>query len=219
MSGYTGLNDDACIGKLTIGACFIAGMAGTPGQTSQPDPATVGKFDYDSGHDQKLAAQDMGMANFSVAQLDREYQNTLGLSQGFNMAGLDPLMAGGMMGSANDYAQFLRKIMNKELVIGNHLGADAVCTLPSACPGQVVYSPIVVLNEPWTYSYNHWVESEHGNGSIDAYSSPGKWGFYPWISADQKYYGIVSRHDKTLGAYAASVKCGRQMRKAFFSAL
>lgn len=216
MSGYTGMNDDGCVGKTTVAACFNGGMNG---KTSEPDPNTVGKFNYDSGHDQKLATVDLGLGNFTAAQIDTEYQNTIGLSRGFNMAALDPLMAGGEFASASDYAQFLRKIMRRELVIGNYLGDNAVCALPSACPGKVGYSPITILNEPWTYSYNHWVESQYGKGSIDAYSSPGKWGFYPWISADKKYYGIVSRHDKDLGAYAVSVKCGRQIRKAFMAAL
>ena len=215
-SGYTDMNDDACLGKTNVAACFIAGMAG---KTAAPDPATLGKFNYDSGHDQKLAAVDLGLGNFTAAQIDSEYQNTMGLSRGFNMAALDPLMAGGMMATATDYAQFLRKLMRRELVMGSYLGDNAVCALPSACPGKVGYSPIIVLNEPWTYSYNHWVESQYGKGTIDAYSSPGKWGFYPWISADKKFYGIVSRHDKDIGAYAVSVKCGRQIRKAFLAAL
>ncbi|MES2039015.1 MAG: hypothetical protein V4495_14365 [Pseudomonadota bacterium] len=216
MSGYTGFNEDACVGKLNITACYIAGMNGNTGQANSD---TVNKFDYDSGHDQKLASVDLGLGNFTAAQLDTEYQNIIGLSRGFNMAALDPLMAGGMMGTATDYALFLKKIMKQELVIGSYLGDQAVCALPSACPGKVVYSPILLMNEPWTYSYNHWVESEKGNGSIDAYSSPGKWGFYPWISADKKYYGILSRHDKEVGAYVESVKCGRQIRKAFMNAL
>ncbi|MBC3908601.1 hypothetical protein [Undibacterium umbellatum] len=216
MSGYTGFNEDACIGKQNVTACYIAGMNG---KTGQANPDTVNKFDYDSGHDQKLANVDLGLGNFTAAQLDAEYQNTIGLSTGFHMAALDPLMAGGMMGTATDYALFLKKIMKQDLEIGRYLGDQAVCALPSACPGKVVYSPILLLNEPWTYSYNHWVESEKGNGSIDAYSSPGKWGFYPWISADKKYYGILSRHDKEIGAYGASVKCGRQIRKAFMNAL
>ncbi|MFZ6720611.1 hypothetical protein [Undibacterium sp. Ji49W] len=219
MSGYTGFDEEACVGKLSINGCFIAGMDGTSGKTSQPDPTTVNLFDYDSGHDQKLASVDLGLGNFTAAQLDTEYQNTIGLSKGFNMAPLDPLMAGGMLGTATDYSLFLKKIMKQELEIGRYLGDQAVCALAAACPGKVVYSPIQLLNEPWTYSYNHWVESEQGKGSIDAYSSPGKWGFYPWVSPDRKYYGILSRHDKSTGAYVASVKCGRQIRKAFMNAL
>jgi hypothetical protein len=216
MSGYTGLDDSACAGSGTVGNCFTSGMSGN---TSQPDPNTVGKFDYDGGHDQKLAAVDLGMGDFTARQVAQEYQAVLGLPASMGMAPLDPLMAGGVMASASDYAQFLRKIMRGQYVISAHLGEDSVCALWSACPDQVAYSPIAALGEPWRYSYNHWVESEHGNGTVDAYSSPGKWGFYPWITPDRKFYGIVSRHDTQPAAYGVSVKCGRQIRKAFLSAL
>lgn len=216
MSGYTGFDADQCKGKTTVGACYTAGNIANP---TLPDERTLIKFAYDGGHDQKLAAVDLGLANFTARQLDQEYRNTLGLSTGFHMLGLDVLMAGGLQASATDYAQFLRRILNKELVIGSYLGADAVCALPRECPGQVAYSPVSALGEPWKYSYNHWVESEMGKGSIDAYSSPGKFGFYPWIAGNQKYYGIVSREDIQPDSPAVSVKCGRQIRKAFLNAL
>lgn len=214
LSGYTGFDDNACIGTTTVGTCNSAG------NISSPDPNTVNRFYYDGGHDQKLATVDLNLSGFTSKQLDQEYRATLGLSTGFNMAPLDPLIAGGLLASATDYAQFLRSVMNQQLVIGAHLGEDAVCADPSTCPTQALYSPIRQLGEPWSYSYNHWVESEKGNGTVDAYSSPGKFGFYPWITPDRKYYGILSRHDTQLiGGGADSVKCGRQIRKAFLAAL
>lgn len=217
LSGYTGFNDDACIGKLTIGACYAAG---NQANATLPDPNTQGRFYYDSGHDQKLAAVDLGLSSYTAKQLDQDYQATLGLSSGFSMAPLDPLMAGGLFASASDYAQFLRRIMRQQLVIGAHLGEDATCAQPAVCPDKALYSPVVLLNEPWSYSYNHWVESEHGNGTVDAYSSPGKFGFYPWISPDRQYYGILSRHDtQQPGAGSISARCGRQIRKAFLAAM
>ena len=215
-SGYHGFSDEACIGSLTVQACLERGMGGKP---LIPDPATVGKFDYNGAHDQRLAAADLGMAGFNARQIDAEYQSVLRLPAGFGMGTLVPLLPGGLSASAADYAQLLRQIMNRQLVIGNHLGEASVCANPSTCPGQVASSPIEALGEPWRYSYNHWVESEAGNGTVDAYSSPGKWGFYPWITVNRAYYGIVSRHDTAPVAYGASVRCGRQIRKAFLRAL
>ncbi len=213
MSGYTNLTDQDCFGKTTVGGCFSAGS------NSAFNPAAQHLFYYNGGHDQKLAAVDLGLSGFTSKQLDREYQMTLGLGAGITMAPLVPLMAGGLQASASDYAVFLRKLMNRELVLGSHLGEDAVCALPSLCPEQAMYSPITALNEPWSYSYNHWVESEKGGGTVDAYSSPGKFGFYPWITPDRKFYGILSRHDTQPVAYGVSVQCGRQIRKAFLGAL
>ncbi len=213
LSGYTGFDETACSGTATAGECFAVGGATTA------DPKTTGLFDYDGGHDQKLAAQDLGMYDYTARQISQEYQATLGLPASMFMTPLDPILAGGMQSDATDYAQFLRKVMNQQLVIGAHLGEDAVCADPFTCPAQVAYSPAEALGEPWSYSYNYWVESEHGNGTVDAYSSAGKFGFYPWITPNRKYYGIVSRHDTTPTAAAVSVLCGRQIRKAFLGAL
>ena len=213
MSGYTNLEQRPCFGQTTVGGCFYSG------DNSRFNPDALHRFYYNGGHDQKLATVDLGMGDFTARQVDRELQATLGLSDRMRMAPLAPLMAGGLQASAGDYAEFLRKLMTRQLVLGAHLGENAVCALPSACPDQALYSPLTQLNEPWSYSYNHWVESEHGNGTVDAYSSPGAFGFYPWIAPDRKYYGIVSRHDWTPNAGLASAQCGRQIRKAFLGAL
>ena len=213
-SGYTGLDEQACVGTLTFGACLAAGTHGV----LAPNPAAVGKFAYDSAHDQKLAAIDLGLDNTTSRQFDLEMQSVMGLPSTINMGVIIPLPAGGLSTSATDYAVFLRRMMNRQLVIGAHLGEDSVCANPSTCPAEVAYSPIAALNEPWRYSYNHWVESQDGKGQVDAFSSPGKWGFYPWITPDRKFYGILSRHDTQPVAYGSSVTCGRQIRKAFLAA-
>jgi hypothetical protein len=215
LSGYVGFDDQACLASGTVEACFEAGMGS---KDPQATPDAVGKFDYDGGHDQKLAARDLGLGSYTARMMDAEYASVLGLSAGFNFVPGDPQMAGGEMTSASEYATFLKRVMRQELVIGAHLGDDAVCASTMECGSQVKYSPIDALHEPWHYSYNHWVESEHA-GVIDAYSSPGKWGFYPWIDAKRQYYGVVSRLDKSPAAYGVSVKCGRQIRKAFLGGL
>lgn len=82
---------------------------------------------------------------------------------------------------------------------------------------QAHYSPSPLA---WHYSYGHWVEDEPTTGD-GAFSSPGKFGFYPWIDASKTYYGVVAREDVTPGTsvqtapYYQSVLCGRAIRKAF----
>jgi hypothetical protein len=81
------------------------------------------------------------------------------------------------------------------------------------------YSPSPLA---WHYSYGHWVEDEPGTGD-GAFSSPGKFGFYPWIDASKTYYGIVAREDLTPGGtiqtapYYQSALCGRAIRKALLT--
>lgn len=213
-SGYTDFKPRRCFGERTVGGCYGAGFRGR----ATPNPRTAGHFYYQSGHNQKLAAVDMGLASLDAEQLMREIGATLRLDPAITMAPRAVLLAGGMQGNARAYADFLRRIVRRELTIGSHLGADAVCAQPGTCPAEAESSPLEGLGEPWSYSYNHWVESEHA-GIVDAYSSAGAFGFYPWISADGRYYGVLSRHDRKARAAVASVMCGRAIRKAFLSAL
>ena len=50
-----------------------------------------------------------------------------------------------------------------------------------------------------------------------AFSSPGAFGFYPWIDAGKTTYGIVARAD--MGGAIPSVYCGRLIRKAWMTAI
>ena len=87
----------------------------------------------------------------------------------------------------------------------------SICTLPAACP-NATQSPVPVA---WHYSIHHWMEDDaSGDG---AFSSPGAFGFYPWISADQQWYGILAREHHGLQAYKESVYCGEKLRRAWLS--
>ena len=200
-SGYIGFKNLRCRSSDTVNECFIA---------SQTTLATdeIGKFHYDGGHFQKWMV-DNGLGAMTDADLTAEYERYLGSDLGLLFS--TPSPAGGMRGTPKAYAAFLRKLMNGNLVLGAHLGENAVCTRPGVCP-NAVYSPAPA---DWHYSYGHWVEDDDkGDG---AFSSPGLFGFYPWISADKKHYGLVARMSTSLGAYVASAYCGQAIRKAYFS--
>ncbi len=110
---------------------------------------------------------------------------------------------------------FLQKVVGGQLLFKNFLGVDPVCTLPQSCPGQALRSPV---RAAWHYSYAHWVEDAPGGDG--AFSSPGAFGFYPWIDSSKTYYGIVSRAGRARdgeGAGYASALCGHEIRRAFFS--
>lgn len=59
--------------------------------------------------------------------------------------------------------------------------------------------------------------------SDGSFSSPGAFGFYPWIDSTKTYYGIVARevHNGVLASeeaqrpYLQSMNCGRLIRKAW----
>lgn len=206
LSGYSGLNPVKCSATPTVAACL---NAGTPGPNYSYDAAEVGRFHYDGAHDQKFAVDTLGLGTSSAAQLTSTMLTKLGIAPGFVLA--SPLPSGGVRSSAAQFAIFLRAIVHGDLRLRDNLGADAVCTLPGASCPTAASSPIPLA---WHYSYNHWVEDDAtGDG---AFSSPGAFGFYPWISADKALYGIVSRQS-TAGAFA-SVECGQAIRRAWVTA-
>jgi hypothetical protein len=119
-------------------------------------------------------------------------------------------LAGGAFAQPSQYSTFLRETLKGTFQLKNFLGKNAVCTHPKTCK-DAVYSPVPA---GWKYSYHHWVETGP-SGQIEAYSSPGMFGFYPWIDVSQQYYGVVAREAKGRGAYWESVLCGQAIRRAF----
>ena len=204
QSGYT--NFDSCSGTTTVQACLDSGTNGA--QTA----ADVGRFSYGGGHIQKLAALS-GLGPADDTALTGEYQRLLGTELALGFA--TPQLAGGMRLAPFTYAALLRKVLAGTLKLKDHLGEGPVCTLPSACP-SAAYSP---WPEAVHYAVGHWVEDAPGIGD-GAFSSPGAFGFYPWIDAGKVYYGVLARQDLTDKlAYFASVQCGRLVRKAWLTGI
>jgi hypothetical protein len=96
------------------------------------------------------------------------------------------------------------------------LGADAVCTNPLACPQQAVYTPVPQENDH--YSIGHWVEDDPRVGD-GAFSSPGKFGFYPWISADRSLWGVIARRSNVADEQRGyeSMLCARRIRASWIA--
>ena len=201
LAGYTSLVYDTCVGASTVAACFAAANNST--QTA----ADVGRFYYNGGNFQSYAIA-LGLGGDDDAALTTEIKSLVGPELSFNYS--SPQLAAGIKTTAADYAAFLRKILAGKLALASHLGEAAVCTLPSSCP-TAVYSPAPAA---WHYSYAHWVEDDPSTGD-GAFSSPGAFGFYPWIDATKTYYGILARYSLGAQAYLESAECGAAIRKAF----
>jgi len=134
-----------------------------------------------------------------------------------------PELAGGARDSAEDYAKFLREILDGTLLMKDALGqykvaTDATVTSAGSIPGDPFASEAV------HYSLGHWVEDDPGGAGDGAYSSPGFYGFYPWIYIDpangaNAWYGIVARELDTgnANAFRDSIACGRLIRRAWLT--
>ena len=204
-SGYTNFSPTACEAATTVGNCLDIPNQGTTQGTFVA--ATENKFDYGGGHMQKHAAIN-GLSGLDNAQLASEIQSQIGTDVGIRYG--SPQLAGGVATSAAEYGKMLRKIVGGTLVMNTVLGTHPVCVDPATCP-QAISTPSP-RGEQWHYSIGHWVEDDPTVGD-GAFSSPGAFGFYPWIDKTKTYYGIVSRLDPT-GAIT-SVQCGRLIRKAW----
>lgn len=241
-SGYNNMND-ACSAAVTglrdptIGDCL--NQPGTLKGTTNGTRITSdsGHFFYNSGHMEVFQgggdasiANVMNGANDDTATLASKVTAAFGArAVQVNLTYFTPILAGGVVTTPADYAAFLQGIVRSDnpLIMSfllNPAASDpaAVCTNPfdSACP-TAIYSPAEGV-ESWHYGIAHWIEDDPYNGD-GSYSSPGAYGFYPWIDASKQYYGIVARANLInvptsirASTYYKSVACGQIIRSAFF---
>ncbi len=200
-AGYIMYDPPTCILAPSVGSCFRF-----LGNNLKIQPLN-GYFYYSDGHSNKLA-MDLGLGNFSSLQLTLDMWATLGADTTFSY--VFPDVVGGMQTTPAGYGNFLRKILAGKLRIANYLGSYPVCTQPKTC-NTSVFSPIL---SAWHYSLNHWVEDDPVTGD-GAFSSVGLYGFYPWITADKKYYGIIAMQGYPLISIPPSTACGAKLRKAW----
>jgi hypothetical protein len=226
--GYTNFN--ACTTTTTVSGCLKqTGVAG--GKNGDYVPMYDGSFYYGSGHMQVLGDR-LGYGannNASLTNLVKALPNTKGITY------TNPQLGGGIGATPTGFGGFLRNMMNGTYkYMPALLGTNAICTTPNtaACP-MAVYSPVnntaagtpnSISNEQWHYSLGHWVEDDPVVGD-GAFSSPGRFGFYPWISASRQWYGVLARYDQAgvnnadpkTRPYYSSVQCGRKMRAAWMN--
>lgn len=235
-SGYDNLSSLHCLFRSSVDSCF-RNRNGNGGHNNDRNDADIGHFFYNGGHMQALAIK-MGLGKDERNGWGRkplladEIMRYLGSD--IHLKFKNVLLSGGIEMNAENYARFLRKILDGELRMHNYLGTHAVCTNPHdpACP-TAIYSPVDqskpqgpddISTESWHYSLGHWVEDDpiHGDG---AFSSPGAFGFYPWIDASKTWYGLIARHDLAHAGHrksgepsgVSSVYCGRLIRQAWLT--
>jgi hypothetical protein len=216
QSGYTAYR--VCRRDQSVAACQQSAINGR----GRKDAATENRFDYNGGHMQQHAVL-MGLGGLGPDGLALAVTQALAPALGadWRLSYSQAMPAGGGVTSAADYSRFLRALLDGSLQLGRLLGTQAVCTNPRSCPNDAVKTPIPGA-ESWHYSLGHWVEDDPQVGD-GAFSSPGAFGFYPWVSADRRFYGLVAREqrsgllngDASEKPAVASVACGRQIRAAW----
>lgn len=218
LSGYTNMGNAATVNCPAsdspddVNSCLLRLNPANGLPYDYQNPSTIGAFDYDSGHIENHASLYGGLGMVVYNSLGSVISAQLG--PGVALAYTEPLLAGGIHTDATQYGLVLRHILSGSLSMLGALGTNAVCTLPSTTC-NAAYSPIP---EAWHYSIAHWVEDDPKTNGDGAFSSPGALGFYPWIEAGKKYYGLISRANNSSaneGYYSA--QCGRLIRAAWDS--
>ncbi|MDY6946522.1 MAG: serine hydrolase domain-containing protein [Pseudomonadota bacterium] len=160
------------------------------------------RFDYGSTH-LHVAAR---MAEVTVGAdwndiLDQQLRQPLQLSpefafyaaprQGNGANPLNPLIAGGMRASMNDYAGLLRFVYHKGQWHGSQLLAPEIFDTQAIEP----YPNVIIGSTPSAlharYGLTAWLECATPATGCSSISSPGAFGFTPWLDRSSGYYAIL----------------------------
>jgi hypothetical protein len=207
-SGFIEGNDAACGDTgTTVSDCYGPSYKNVSYRIFQD-----GNFFYDGGHMQKLALDDMGgRTGTGFASVVDWLNNQLGTSLPRTPSAV--AVAGGLWGSAANYRVFLQKLLTNQYGMSVRLNADAVPAYAGG-PG--------VTHTPWKtgqayYGLGHWLEREAVNGvwQVTGHSSPGKFGFYPWVDAGKSQYMILARARNNGDEGELSRACAQRLHQAY----
>lgn len=170
-----------------------ADMFGTPGT----------RFDYGSTH-LHVAARMAEVATGSTWNdiFDTYIRQPLGLApefsyyarprQGDDPDPINPLLAGGMRASMNDYERVLRFVFEKgrwqgaQIMTPDLFDLQAVMPYPDAAIGSTPSE-----NPNVRYGLTAWLECATPDTGCQVLSSPGLFGFTPWLDRETGYYAIL----------------------------
>ena len=174
-----------------------------------------GKYFYNGGHMQKLALDDIGSRKGTgVLSVVDWLNNQLGTTLAESDSSV--AVAGGFSGSAAHYRVFLMKLLNNQYELSTRLTADAV---PAYNGGpNVAFTPWSGTGQAY-YGLGHWIERDLVNGvwTVTGHSSPGAFGFYPWVNAAKTRYMVLARNRQLFGDEEGekSRVCAQAIRKAY----
>lgn len=188
-------------------------------------PGTV--YFYGPAHMHVAAAMAEAATGRAWAQIFRDtLADRVGMSAaaGFkNPSETNPRVSGGAEASAVDYERFLLSMLRGELLADrlDEMHRDWTPTDEV----RIAYSPASDWGQEWHYGLGNWLECPEETWSsrcdaLNVVSSPGAFGFHPWIDRERGVYGIVARQDGILRNPAAgSAALMVELRPAIYAAL
>jgi D-alanyl-D-alanine-carboxypeptidase/D-alanyl-D-alanine-endopeptidase len=161
------------------------------------------QFDYGSTHLQVAARMAEVASGKSWAQL---FSDTVRTPLGFfvdvvyftapkqQLGSTNPLVAGGLRASMNEYANFLALVFHRGAFRGLTIGTPALYDEQSreVSPAPTIdYSPVEVIGLPYHYGLTAWLMCATPATGCEDLSSPGAFGFTPWLDRASGYYAIL----------------------------
>ena len=203
--------------------------------SQQPLVAAPGtRFDYGSTHLQVAARMAEVVTGQSWTNLfATQLKAPLGLNspdlQWFTaprqaLGTSNPLIAGGLRATMNEYARLLALDFNRGVYQGNTLIGSSLFTTQATEPfpnAVIGNSPFVNAGINFHYGLAAWLECPPPAVNCAVLSSPGAFGFTPWFDRDGGYYAILGMEvtESQSGIVAFAVNLAQDLKPLIRSAL
>lgn len=230
LSFTSGLEPDAgCTSQatLTLAQCVEQVAVSTPVAA----PGT--RFDYGSTH-LHVAARMAEVVTGSAwnAVFAQQVLQPLGLPDSVQfytfprqaLGTTNPLVAGGMRATMNEYARMLAVVFHRGTFQGQPFANAALFDAQAREP----YPDVVIGNSPMTslayefrYGLTAWLECTTPATGCSSISSPGAFGWTPWVDREGGYYAIIAMEvgDARDGVVNFSVRLAQDLKPEIRRAL
>lgn len=193
--------------RMTLQGC-VATLSSVAPQT-----APGATFQYGSTHQAVAAAMaEVASGESWAALFERELKGPLGLdAPGLRYYTLpkerlgddNPLVAGGMHASADEYMTMLALLYHRGMHGDTRLISEASIARMSenAYPDAEVDPALGHLR----YSWSSWINCPGAESPCENVTSPGAFGFTPWVDRDSGYYAVLAMESDGLDGPGFSV--------------
>jgi CubicO group peptidase (beta-lactamase class C family) len=130
----------------------------------------------------------------------------------------NPLLAGGLVVSMNEYERIVHFVFDKGVWQGNALLGPQIFDTQTIEP----YPDVLIGTSPapsLRYGLTAWLECNTPQTGCHQISSPGAFGFTPWIDRDAGYYAILGMQDMTNSRTHFGGQLERQLKPLIVRAL
>jgi serine-type D-Ala-D-Ala carboxypeptidase/endopeptidase len=191
------------------------------------------RYDYGSTHLQVAARMAEVVTGRSWAEIfDAQLKGPLGLGADViyytaprQATGTsNPLVAGGVRATMSEYARVLQLEYSRGVYQGNRLISDALFTAQGTEPfpdAVIGTSPFQRAGLNFHYGLASWLECPPPAVNCAVVSSPGAFGFTPWVDRDGGYYAILGMEvtESDSGVVAFAVNLAQDLKPLIRSAL